>query len=306
MEPQDWLQKAFDELVELASLAEIDLDDAWRGMVLISRLLGSPSGPTPPAEVLRRLPALREQAGRPDPESLVARLSEELAADDDAEGALLDSLLDVDDALGVLSLNGDTDAAQALSRSASELLVRFPSRVRPLEDFATLRGATVRPDSEVATLWKEVAHVPATPATRAPASEGPRQDRLSPARHRSTVVMRLPSEALRAQAWTVSSTVPFLSQDGATQAWLYEESGQLWLELRGAAAPPTSARFVVSRRGDAIERASFEVSLETSGNTAYADLGPIVGQGNRLHALLAQAGLAREEADLRLVVMNDP
>lgn len=95
MEPQVWLRKVFDELLALAPMAEGDPDDAWRAVVLIARLLESPSGPTPPAEVLRRLPALMERAGLPEPEPLLERLSTELKKDDDPAGALLDVLLDI-------------------------------------------------------------------------------------------------------------------------------------------------------------------------------------------------------------------
>lgn len=65
------------------------------------------------------------------------------------------------------------------------------------------------------------------------------------------------------------------------------------------------ARLLALRRDDDLEQAATDLSLEVSGNTAYADLGPSVGQGNLLHALLARAGLSREEAELRLVVMHD-
>jgi hypothetical protein len=61
----------------------------------------------------------------------------------------------------------------------------------------------------------------------------------------------------------------------------------------------------VLRRDDQDERAAIDLTLDMSGRTAYADLGPAAGQGNLLYALLTQAGLPLEEADLHLVVAHD-
>ncbi|NNB85292.1 hypothetical protein [Corallococcus exiguus] len=299
MESQDWLQKVLDELVNLAPVAEEDPNDAWRAVVLISRLLGSPSGPTPPAEVLRRLPALLAQAGMPEPEPLLQRLSEELEAEDDPAGPLFDVLLDIDDSLGALTLHGDSALAQALSRRSAELVARFASRVVPLKGFAALRTATLRPGSEAARLWDAVAHARAVLPTE------DLQERAPTVRRRRVRVLPLPRESARPHAWTGSAPLALTSPDGETRAWLYEEGGRLRLELRGTPQPPTSARLAVLRREDQGERAATDLPLEVSGRTAYADLGPAVGQGNLLFALLAQAGLPLEEADLHLVVTHD-
>lgn len=299
MDPQDWLQNALDELLSLASVAEDDPDDAWRAVVLMARLLASPSGPTPPAEVLRRLPALLACAGLPEPEPLLERLSAELAAEDDPAGPLLDVLIDIDDGLSVLSLYGDAVSARSLSQRASEIIARSASRVGPLKDFAVLRRATVRPDSEVAALWGTVAH---SPAESRPVQS---QKEPVPTVWRWPVMVPLPREAIRPHAWTPSAPLLLSSQDGEVRAWLYEEKGRLRLEVRGPSIPPTRARLVVLRRDDAVEQAATDLPLEVSGNTAYADLGPVVGQGNLLHALLVRAGLPQEEADLGLMVMHD-
>jgi hypothetical protein len=306
MEPQDWLQNALDELLSLAPVAEDDPNDAWRAVVLMARLLASPSGPTPPAEVLRRLPALLARAGLPEPEPLLQRLSEELKAEDDPAGPLLDVLLDIDDSLGVLSLHGDSVSTQALSRRAAELVARFASRVVPLMGFAALRRATVRPGSEAAGLWDAVAHAPAVlPMEELQDRSRKDQERAPPARRRRVRVLTLPREAARPHALTGAEPLAFTSPDGETRAWLYEEDGRLRLELHGAPQPPTNARLAVLRREDQAERAATELPLEISGRTAYADLGPTAGQGNLLFALLAQAGLPLEEADLHLVVTHD-
>lgn len=300
MEPQGWLQNALEELLALAPVAENDPDDAWRAVVLIARLLGSPSGPTPPSDVLRRLQALLARAGLPEPEPLLERLVAELKAEDDPAGPLLDVLLDIDDALGALSLYGDRGTARALSRRAEELLVRSAARVRPLVELATLRRATVRPDSDAAMLWDAVVQAPSaiteevSPKVRAPT-----------ARRRPVVPLPIPREAMRPQAWTGGASLSFASEDGETRAWCYEEGGRLRLELRGTPTPPSRARLSVLRRDGALEVATTELPLEVSGNTAYADLGPVAGPESLVHALLARAGLAQEEADLRLVVMHE-
>lgn len=304
MRPQDWLQKAFAELLRLAPVAEAEPDDAWRAVVLISRLLGSPSSPTPPPEVLRRLPTLLKLAGLPEPEPLLERLSAELNEEDDPAGPLLDALLDIDDALGVLWLYGDAVLAGELSRRAVELVLRSASRVRPLKEFAAMRRATVRPDVEVAALWEAVARPPAVlPAEATPKRFRP--ERAPTARRRHAVVLPLPRELSRPQAWTGSAPLSVTSPDGETRVWLYEEAGRLRLELHATSTPPTRARLVVLRREEAGEQAATELPLDVFGTTAYADLGPVAGQGNLVHTLLAQAGLRQEDAELQLVVIHD-
>jgi len=312
MEPQDWLHQALEELLALAPVAENDPNDAWRALVLVGRLLGSPFGPIPPAELLRRLPALLARAGLPEPEPLLERLSADLKTEDDPAGPLLDTLLDIDDALGVLSISGDAQTARVLVRRATALVSRSAARVHPLRDFAEFRAATVRPDSHTAALWNAVTHAsdplpaeapPAQPQ-ESPVPKVPLQAGTPPQPHR-LVGLWFPREAFHALAWTGSAPLAFASQDGGTRAWLYEEEGRLRLELRGTSATPTRARLQLVRRDDSSEKATLEFTLEVSGNTAYADLGPAVGEGNLLHRILARAGLAPEEADVHLVVMDD-
>ncbi|XXF75159.1 hypothetical protein P2318_18995 [Myxococcaceae bacterium GXIMD 01537] len=306
MEPQDWLQNALAELLGLAPVCEEDPEDAWRAVVLIARLLGSPAGPTPPSEMLRRLPVLLKRAGLPETEPLLQRLAEELNAEDDPAGPLLDALLDVDDSVGVLSLYGDTSSARALSRRAAELVARFASRVSPLEGFAAFRGATVRPGSDVAELWEAVAHAPAVlPTDEAQERFREEQEQVPTVRRRQVRRLLLPWEVARPHAWTGAEPLVLTSPDGETRAWLYEENGRLRLELHGTSQPPTRARLAVLRRDDQDERAGIDLPLELSGRTAYADLGPAAGQGNLLYALLAQAGLPLEKAELHLVVTHD-
>ncbi len=304
MEPQDWLQNGLDELLSLTPATEDDPNDAWRAVVLTARLLGSPSGPPPPAEVLRRLPALLARAGLPEPEPLLERLAVELRAGDDPAGPLLDVLLDIDDGLGVLSLSGGIDQARSLSQRAAQLLSRFAARILPLEGFAALRGATVRSDSAAAVLWGAIAQA-AVAAARESSLQWPRGTRAPTARLSQVVVLSLPRQATHLRAWTGAAPLAFASQDQGTRAWLYEEAGRFRMELRGTSTPPTRARLEVSRRDEEAARASMDLTLEVSGNTAYADLGPAAGQGNLLHVLLAQAGIPIEDADVRLVVTHD-
>lgn len=304
MEPQKWLQNALDELLGLAPVAEDDPDDAWRAVVLVARLLGSPSGPPPPADVLLRLSALLARAGLPEPEPLLERLTVELTAEDDPAGPLLDVLLDIDDCLGALSVSGGTDQAEALSQRAAERISRFAARTGPLKDFAELRGATVRPGSAAAMLWSAVPQE-SEKVAREYTPRSPRATRLPPVRLPPAAVLSLPRQATYLRAWTGAPPLAFASQDQRTRAWLYEEAGRLRLELRGTTVPPARARLDVSRRKGRKALASMDLPLEVSGNTAYANLGPAVGRGNLLHALLTRAGIPPEQADVRLVVMHD-
>lgn len=161
MDPSAWLQKAFDELVELGSGAERDPSDAWRSVALMARLLGSASGPKPPDEMMQRLPALLAVAGEPDIQMLLGRLADELDAGDDAWGPLLDALLDLDDAIGLLHLSGQSAAELEVARRVAGLVSLHPERVLSLGAFAEMRLATVHDDAAVHRIWSAVEGAPA-------------------------------------------------------------------------------------------------------------------------------------------------
>ncbi|AFE05809.1 hypothetical protein COCOR_04402 [Corallococcus coralloides DSM 2259] len=302
--PREWIQKAWVELAQLAPMAEVEPDDAWRALVLAARLLDSPFDLVPPTELLRRLPDLVQQAGLPEPAALLTRLASELDGEADPEGPLLDVLLDIDDAMGVLNLLGDAKSAASLAHDSIAFIARHPSRIRALERFAVLRQATLRPELRSAAIWTAVIRAPES-SSDIVSKEARRDERPSSGWVPPVVVLPLPVETFRPQAWTGTNTVSLQSEDGVTQAWLYEDAGRLLLEIRGGLPPPTKARLVARRRVDARELAVLDLQLTVEGHTAYVDLRNAGGQGNPLHGLLARTGLPADEVELRLVVMHE-
>lgn len=161
MNANDWIHKALDELTSLLSSRLDDPADSWRAAVLIARIQGSPIGPTLPAEFVAQLPELLQVAGQPDHETLLDLLIDELESDDEPWGRLLDVLLDVDDALGVLVLAKHDDTAHELSARIAALMSLYPSRSIPLVSFAQMRLETTRHDSVIAKLWQTIERAPA-------------------------------------------------------------------------------------------------------------------------------------------------
>ena len=160
MNPAVWLQKAYDELVDLGPSAELDQADAWRAVALMARLKGSRNGPVPPPELVQRLPALLEVAGEPDVQMLLDRVADELETEEDAWGPLLDALLDVDDAVGLLHLAGHDTSALEVARRVAGLVSLTPGRVLPLGSFAEMRLATLRDDLALIRVWRAIEDAP--------------------------------------------------------------------------------------------------------------------------------------------------
>lgn len=311
MDPAAWLQKAFDELVEIGLAAENDPADAWRAGALIARLLGSPSGPVPPADLMRRLPKILAVAGSPDAQEILDRVADELASETDPWGPLLDALLDVDDALGVLTVSGQDETVLALARRVAGLVSLYPERVLALGPFAEMRLATVREGVGPDIVWSAVERAPAhvlAEALPAPASTKARLERLPGTRRRPVVApalsFRLPEDLLLAAAESEPSEARELETEGAARAWVYAEKGRMRLEATGLEAGPLTASLVAERRSDGAELLRVALHLEVSGGTAYADLGPWAGPENALHRLVAGAGLKSSELRIRLSVSN--
>ncbi len=186
MDPVAWLQKAYDELVELGGSTAPDPSDAWRAVALIARLVGSPNGPVPPADVLQRLPEFLATAERPDVQGLLDRVDEGLDVDEDAGGPLLDGLLDVDDAVGLLQLNGNETVALELARRVAGLVALCPERVLALGSFAEMRLATLRDDAVVGAVWRAVEAAPAYVLAEALPAVGEATDLIEPLAARLT------------------------------------------------------------------------------------------------------------------------
>lgn len=312
MDPAAWLRKALDELVELGPVAEDDPADAWRAATLIARLLGSPSGPISPAALVRRLPQLLTVAGLPDPQALLDRLADELDAETDPAGPLFDTLLDIDDTLGVLATSGQSTTALELARRSAALVSLYPERVHVLGSFADMRLQTVRDGTATGLLWGTVERAPAhavVEALPAPASSGSRVDRLPETRaapvHAQALSFYIPEEMHRPAAESETAEARELETVGAgLQAWVYAEQGRMRLEVRGAGAGPLTAVLIAERVKDGAEVSRVAIDVEISGSTLYADLGPWAGPENALHRLVAGTGLVSSNVRVRLAVSN--
>lgn len=311
MDPTLWLRRANEELEELSSAEVSAPDDAWRALTLIARLLGSPSGPTPPATMVAQLDALLGMSSEPDPAGVLDMVLDGLESGSDPWGPLLDALLDVDDTLGVLRIWGaDTDADE-LARRVAALVSLHPERTIALGSFAQMRLATVRSDSAAAVLWRSVLAAPGQLLAAAlrvePASSRQLQSR-QPAREAARFRLALPREAHLAAAATQRAdgegphSFKLSTSDERIRAWLYEEEGRLRLEVSGLPDETKTVRLVALAADGTRELAETDVSLERDGSNAYADLGPSVGEGNSLHALVKASGLAADSVDVVLEV----
>lgn len=312
MDPAAWLQKAYDELVELGPAAEKDPADAWRAGVLMARLLTSPEGPVPPAELVRRLPQILAVAGSPDPQELLDRVLAQLDSETDPWGPFLDALLDVDDALGVLSLSGQHESALALGQRVAALVSLHPERSLALGPFADMRLAAVREGVGASIVWSAVERAPAhalAEALPSPAATKTRLEHLPAARRKPAVVptasFRVPEELLLAAADSAPTKTWDMETEGAGRAWVYEEKGSMCLEVTGLTSGPLSAALIAERRSDGVELLRVALPLERSGGAAYAELGPWAGSENALHRLVAGAGLKSSQLQIRLLVSSE-
>lgn len=313
MDPQDWLRKALHELAELASNAQADASDARRTVTLVARLLGSPSGPAPPAAVVRRLPEILAVAGPTDPQELVDAVAEELESDTEPWGPLLDALLDADDAVSMLALSGEAEKAVELAKRVAGLASLYSERVLVLGSFAEMRLETVRSDSVVAGVWNAVARAPAQmlvealPAVHTSAvSSTPPPTRLHPRSSGEAVSFLFPAEfhLAAADSATGSEVAELEAEEPNLRAWAYREEGRLRLEITGLTHLREAATLVAERLKDRVALARVPVEITVSGSTAYADLGPSSGPENLLHRLVADSGAAPEEVSVRLMLVD--
>lgn len=313
MNSNDWLLRVSRELADLARSADLDTSDSWRAVTLMARLLGSPTGPPPHAEMVRRLPELLGAAGIPEPHEILDAVADELDSETDPWGPLLDALLDADDTLGALALAGQDDVARDLSAHVAGLVSLYPERVQAIGVFASMRLDTVRADSQVAEAWRAVERAPAQiladalPQRIAPSSP----ETVRSGRSLSQVAVRevsfsLPELLHRAAAASadIGEDIVIETADAHLKAWVYQEEGLMRLEIRGLRAPARSASLVAERRADGAGLARVEASLEVAGRTAYANLGPWSGAHNMLHQLVADSGVDPADVIVRVTVTD--
>jgi hypothetical protein len=304
MDPRAWLEQAEQELRSLQSEGVHEPDDAWRAVSLIARLLGNPTGPAPAPEALGELARWLALAGQPDPAELLGRLSASLDGEEDPFGPLLDVLLDLDDALGVMAMHHELRVAQELAVRAAAMVGLWPERVQALEAFAIMRQATLRNDAPANTLWVAVMDAPAhLLAAALPVDAKGRfpPSSLLRARPRPPTTLVLPTRELRAAAWSAGEgrSVEFSAE--GVDCWVYTEEGRRRMELRFADEDlPVQLWLDLVRRADDERLASIRLDIQRSGRTLYADLGPEAGPENLVHKLLAQSGLTADQGELRL------
>lgn len=309
MNPKDWLSKALEELTVLVPIARNNPADAWRAATLIARLLGSPNGPMPPPPLVQMLPALLSIAGLPDIQALLDTLADELDAEGDPWGLLLDGLLDVDDLLGVLGLNDQDDEARDLAERVAALVSLYPERTIQLGSFAQMRLETVRDDSVISEVWRAIERAPA----QILADALPALTRIAePANERPTsIAPRLVSSLLpkflhqrAADAPTSDEVVEIPMPNEVLKGWVSCEDGLMRLEVTGLASEVRTATLVAERIVDGVELARLEVDVEMSGGTAYMSLGAWSGPSNLLHKLVETSGASAEEVRVRVMVLN--
>lgn len=307
-DPAAWLAKAQAELGELGSTAEVDPADAWRAAVLVGRLLGAPDAPVPPLEIVHLLPRILSVAGAPEPERVLDRLADDLSSDGDAWGPLLDTMLDVDDTLGVLELSGLRHDAQELAGRAAALVSLYPERALPLGAFAAMRLATLREDVATALLWRAVERAPADLlADTLPAMQTPAEpSRIARSRRSARVRSFTLPQALQQAAAASQADEPWelIAEGTEPGAWIYAERGRMLLEARDATSATCTVTLVAERAADDAEVGRVDLAAAVSGTTAYVDLGPWAGGDNVLHRLVADTGLTAAELRIRVRVTN--
>lgn len=305
MDSLAWLQKAQKELMALAPVAHEDESDAWRAAVLIARLHDNPKGVAVPSECEGRLASLVAISRPTDPHDLLDVVAEELEADEDPDGPLLDALLDVDDAVGVTTCLGQADRASELSLRVAALVALYPERVLALSAFAEMRLDSLAPLAPIAAVWNAVERAPAhmLAASLPPAAKVVRASTPSAAPAR--LEPRVPNHLLRAAAWSAASEpIQFVSEDREFDVSLEAAEGRMLMEIRGERAAQRACLVAVAL-GSGAELAVVDVALRSGGRIADADLGPWAGSENLLHQLVARTGMPADELDVRLRVARD-
>lgn len=304
------------ELEELEAQEELDASDAWRVLVLISRLLQSPfPSMAVPQTFQVSLTDLSKKAYTPKPSDVLERLAALVdEVDEDPWGPLLDAILDVDDTVGVLHLQGNHEDAHELSYRAAGLVALSPLRVLDLGDFATMRLGTIQEEHVRRSIWESIEAAPALAVTQniflinaqksAPQlsqkEQGEAQDKIIDFR---TLV---PNESYRAAASSLDENASYLLGPGC---WLSKDGKLMMLEYR----PPKTldqesltfrAEVIVSDKSSGRVLVSTELDLEKKGKTFYASFGPWDGPENLLQRLIVRVNQPQETIDIHIQVKN--
>ena len=169
IETDAWARTIEVELDELLRRADpLTPEDMWRVAVLLGRAAQLPA----PSEQVTVLADQASRTGlgrqalagasRPSPADLLDILDAALLEGDDPAGPLADALLELDDLLTVLQLEGHATEAESLAAQAEALVALAPRGPAALVDWAARRAATVAAAAPAGRLWSAVASASAT------------------------------------------------------------------------------------------------------------------------------------------------
>lgn len=97
--------------------------------------------------------ALRARAIFPNQEDLIQELRTNLADEEEPQGLLFDSVIDVEDTIAALMQSGESTKAERLAHRAAALLARFPARTVELGPAMQERLTAYQGTAAMAPLW---------------------------------------------------------------------------------------------------------------------------------------------------------
>lgn len=164
MSATDWTRALETELNELIGRPEaLSPGDYWRLGVLLGRAAQHPTPPAAVEELAERAAsaglarAALSRAPWPTVGAVLDALDGALMDADEPAGRLADALLDVDDLVTVLELDGRVVEARAIAAQAVALIDLAPGGPAALDEWAARRLATVSEESAACELWNAVA-----------------------------------------------------------------------------------------------------------------------------------------------------
>lgn len=259
-----WTQNLETELGELTARPDdLSGDDLWRLLVLLARVAQHPA----PPESLETLAeactssglTTRAQSGgaRPAAADVLDALDDALVATEDPAGPLADALLDLDDLVGVLELEGRVAEAAALINQAVALIDLSAVLASALDQWATHRLSTLDKAASATVLWQAVAAAGASAAVHSlPTTQTtPRDvtallDRADRSRPVAQVIELFPVVPPVRRAWRPAAAdagAPWEAAEG--EDWtVYEDEGAAVAQVHApsGARPPQVARLIVT------------------------------------------------------------
>lgn len=259
-----WTQNLDAELSELiAQPDDLSAADLWRVLVLLARVAQHPT----PSERLESLANIctssgltdraRAGAARPAEATVLDALDDALLVDEDPAGPLADALLEIDDLVSVLGLEGQDSAAQAIVDQAVALMDLAPVPASALDEWAARRLAVLDEAEPAAQLWQAVAGAGASAVVHSlPAAVVPHQgiaalldraDRQRPLAQVIELFPQVPTVRRAVRPAAADAGAPWKAAEG--DGWtVYEDGGDTIAQVHAPAGsrPPQVARLVVA------------------------------------------------------------